>query len=838
MDRIKKLIIFLLLASMLFGNLPIQADTVDSLVQEKLAVSLVIDTSGSMANTDPLKLRETAANIFIDLLSPEDNLGVITFSTNTVEVIPMQQVASAANKNTIKSTLAPLLEADGDTNYQIALQAASNQLSSFTEPDVRKVIVFLTDGVPDPDPAKSKDQQFMNNYMNNMWATVTEIGLKQYPIYSVGFGAVNQDILNRISRDTSGEARFINDPGELAVSFFNVLSILKNRKNFIQTNVELVGEHIIEFDYDRYTSQVTMVFANANPGLQVSLTSQDGKLINENVLIQQTERYTLVTLNQLQQELTGKWTVKLNGTGPVRAFGDKDQFIKAWVTKPAANTQQPVNEPLEISVGITEVLSDNAIVEALIIKNGTPELNSIRLSEYEGSYVGVYDKTDVQGSYEIAITVKEDEELVTSTSSKVTIRELPVLKSDFYADNAIYKIGSASTVTGFLEIRGNKVTSNQDLSIATFVLYLKHADGSEERLNLVDNEDPAFGDIKGGDATFSSKVAFAHEGLTSASLIVQGLYKGENFIIERELGSYEEVQPGQISAVINSTEVYGVQATRMTIPVKIINTSKARETIEFSVDQSIGSIEGGKLVLEPGTTSEKMIVLNLNSALETDIYDVSFNLTCDDPLTVLESSSVPFKLEVITKNQERFRSIKKNLALFLVLAGLLFGLPLLVILFGLFLYSILVKPNIVVTGMLLYHKSDEVLGDGTVKELPIKSKRKSKIIVSFDENQPVSDFIISGTRYKYDIVLENEYEQGKRKFIDGYKALTRKVNRPRFMLYTTQPGIFVFNNEVMTKKELSDKDAFETGGYIFQYYAEKHRSKDKQQGKDLLEGRV
>ncbi len=140
--------------------------------------------------------------------------------------------------------------------------------------------------------------------------------------------------------------------------------------------------------------------------------------------------------------------------------------------------------------------------------------------------------------------------------------------------------------------------------------------------------------------------------------------------------------------------------------------------------------------------------------------------------------------------------------------------------------------------MLLYHRIDEALVDGAVKELPIKSKRKSKIIISFDENQPGSDFVIGGTRYKYDIVLENEFEQGKRKFIDGYKALMRKVNRPRFMLYTTQPGIFIFNNEVMTKKELSDKDAFETGGYIFQYYAEKHRSKDKQQGKDLLEGRI
>ena len=69
-------------------------------------------------------------------------------------------------------------------------------------------------------------------------------------------------------------------------------------------------------------------------------------------------------------------------------------------------------------------------------------------------------------------------------------------------------------------------------------------------------------------------------------------------------------------------------------------------------------------------------------------------------------------------------------------------------------------------------------------------------------------------------------------------TLARKVNRPKFTIYTTKPGIFVFKNEVMTKKELYDKDVIESGGFTFQYYAEKHRMKEKQQGKDILEGRM
>ncbi|ETA82089.1 hypothetical protein T472_0202975 [Youngiibacter fragilis 232.1] len=838
LKKIKKTMIIFLIALIISSGLPLPAKAADSLILEKLAVSFVIDTSGSMASTDPARLRETAANIFIDLLSPDDNLGVITFNTVTSEVIPMQPVGNAANKGAIKGSLAPRLDADGDTNYQAALQAASAQLSSFTAPDVRKVIIFLTDGVPDPDPAKRNDQVFMDQYMSSMWATVSDIGLKQYPVYSVGFGAVNQDILNRIASDTQGEAKFIGDPGELAVTFFNVLGTLKNRRNFLGSNMELNGEQTVDFDFDRYTSQVTMVFANAQPGLQVSLISPEGKPVNENVLVQANDRYTLVTLNQAKEELSGKWSVKVNGTGAVRAFGDKDLFLKAWVTKPLANTQQPVNEPLEISVGLTGEVGDKAIVEALVIKNGKPELTPVILTEIDGVFSGKYDKTDVQGTYEIQVSVKEDENLITSTSSKVTIRELPILKSDFYSDRMKYKIGGNMTVTGYLEMRGNKVTSNQDLTISTFNLIIDHSDGTEERLTLVDNQDPAYGDLKAGDATYSTKVSFDSVGTTSAKLLVQGQYKGENFILEKTLGTYEVVEPGNVSVSIDESGLFGVVGTKVKLPVRVSSTSKVRETILLSLDPGFGTLENSRITLEPEESGIKEVVLVLKNSLDIKLHDIKFGIAVEDPLTKLETPEAGFQIDVITKSQERFMNFKRNLPLYIAIAGLVIGVPIILILFGLLLYSMLIKPNVIIRGMLLYHKNGDALVEGAVREIPIKSKRKNKIVLSFDKNNTSADFVIEGSMYKYDIILENEFEQGRWRFMDGYKALARKVNRPKFTIYTTKPGIFVFRNEVMTKKELYDKDVIESGGFTFQYYAEKHRMKEKQQGKDILEGRM
>ncbi|NLC12067.1 MAG: hypothetical protein GX767_07440 [Firmicutes bacterium] len=67
------LVTFLFLAIVLvyFFSPSVQA----AVTTENLSVVMVIDVSGSMSSTDPQRLRESAACIFIDLLAPEDRLG-------------------------------------------------------------------------------------------------------------------------------------------------------------------------------------------------------------------------------------------------------------------------------------------------------------------------------------------------------------------------------------------------------------------------------------------------------------------------------------------------------------------------------------------------------------------------------------------------------------------------------------------------------------------------------------------------------------------------------------------------------------------------------------------
>ena len=265
--------------------LPGEATAVTT-ASERIAVSLVIDTSGSMAETDPNHLRKTAADIFVDMLSPEDHVGIVSFATEATQLVPMQQVGDTANKQTIKTTLASITEVNGNTNYRAALEKAEEQLGSIDDPAVRKVILFLTDGVPEPDYALREDTTFMTTYMDSFWQTTARLGQKGIAVYPLGFGTVDTSILQRVATDTRGEAKFLGSAGDIAVNFVEVLRTLKNRQGFWNESIALSSETVIPFQLDGYTSQVTMAVTYDTAGTDVFIRTVDSEAWNDRISIQ------------------------------------------------------------------------------------------------------------------------------------------------------------------------------------------------------------------------------------------------------------------------------------------------------------------------------------------------------------------------------------------------------------------------------------------------------------------------------------------------------------------------------------------------------------------------
>jgi len=202
---------------------------------ETLAVSLVIDTSGSMYSTDPNRLREDVAHVFIGFLNPEDYLGIITFNSSVDLVVPMGQLQDNEKRTYYKDLLSPKINGNpnSNTDYKAALDEANKQLDNLYKPNVTKIIVFLTDGKPDPDPANiTNNPEKMNNYMDELWRTVGVIGSNNYPVYSIGFSdGIDVDVLNKIASATNGDVRIFKDSNELDL---NLIQILKSRELIVK----------------------------------------------------------------------------------------------------------------------------------------------------------------------------------------------------------------------------------------------------------------------------------------------------------------------------------------------------------------------------------------------------------------------------------------------------------------------------------------------------------------------------------------------------------------------------------------------------------------------------
>jgi Mg-chelatase subunit ChlD len=190
-----------------------------------LAVALIIDSSGSMKDNDPNKVRIEAANKVVSLLGENDQVTVVEFSDRASILIPIKKVGNQTSRNDIISKLSAIGE-KGDTDIKGGLENAFAELSK-ADSGKKKVAILLSDGEPDL-PALVQDKQKMTEYLADIDKLAGEYKTRGWTVNSIALQKVAAgQTLQKISQITGGEYFFVKDAAELTKFFQSILLVQK-----------------------------------------------------------------------------------------------------------------------------------------------------------------------------------------------------------------------------------------------------------------------------------------------------------------------------------------------------------------------------------------------------------------------------------------------------------------------------------------------------------------------------------------------------------------------------------------------------------------------------------
>lgn len=177
--------------------LPVRSSVRSHRDQGRVALLLVMDTSGSMADdvyhegTTKIDMAKQAAILSAQQLSPRDQVGILTFDSNRHWVLPLTGVLGMG-ATAIQDRLAPLL-ADGGTDVFPALSTAFDAIK---DSDARyKHIILLSDGMS----CCGGDYAGLQDRMRAANVTLSTIAIG---------GDADTDLLSQLARQGDGRYYF------------------------------------------------------------------------------------------------------------------------------------------------------------------------------------------------------------------------------------------------------------------------------------------------------------------------------------------------------------------------------------------------------------------------------------------------------------------------------------------------------------------------------------------------------------------------------------------------------------------------------------------------------
>lgn len=209
-------------------------DTGEKITRVPLSVVFVLDVSASMRGP-PLEHVIASVERIVNLLGPQDRVGVATFSSKAEELLTLRPV----NPDTRKSIITAIrsIEASQNTNMEAGLKMGIEMIPPRRDNE-RQLLLLLSDGVPN-----------IGMCTPLTLAEVGRVARGRASVWTLGFGPHHQeDILTAVSNATGGRYEYIPQP---QVSEFVFAKVLGAQGMIVADGVELLLKPSSGFDITR-----------------------------------------------------------------------------------------------------------------------------------------------------------------------------------------------------------------------------------------------------------------------------------------------------------------------------------------------------------------------------------------------------------------------------------------------------------------------------------------------------------------------------------------------------------------------------------------------------------
>ncbi|MEM7306823.1 MAG: von Willebrand factor type A domain-containing protein [Planctomycetota bacterium] len=175
---------------------------VDKADRQNLALTFVVDTSGSMKQENRMELVKHALRLLVGEMFPADSIAIVAFSTEARVVLPM---TSASNKGVIESAIYGLT-ADGSTNADAGLRVGYEIAGAGLTPGANNRVVLLSDGVANVGNTDETSILASVEHQRSKGIYLNTIG--------VGMGNHNDALLEQLADKGDGICNYIDTPDE------------------------------------------------------------------------------------------------------------------------------------------------------------------------------------------------------------------------------------------------------------------------------------------------------------------------------------------------------------------------------------------------------------------------------------------------------------------------------------------------------------------------------------------------------------------------------------------------------------------------------------------------